>query len=95
MIIWRGWGLLAAVIMGATILAVIAVHDGLKIRSIWVAIVIILAGGVINWFVGRALNRPHEQAGKKLWQRHCLFFVPMEWWSAAFVLFAFYMLSVR
>jgi len=43
------------------------------------------AGCVVTWLVGRAFNRPLEEAGVPFSQRHSFFFIPIEWWSVPYV----------
>ena len=90
MIVWRGWGLLPVVI-AALALAAMMTLDEFRLRSHWIQGAPAFAAAVANWFVGRAFNRPLEQAGIGYWKRHWLLFIQMEWWSVFFVYIGFNM----
>jgi hypothetical protein len=59
----------------------------LKIPLEWFYPAAMIAAGLVNWFIGRSLNRPLEQAGIGYWKRHWFMFIQMEWWSAVFIVF--------
>ena len=95
MVVWRGWGPLVVVILVATGLVNIGAQALImgplgpgKFNPI-VLLATLAAGCAATWFVGRAFNRPLEEAGVSFSRRHSFFFIPIEWWSVPYaVLFA-------
>jgi hypothetical protein len=95
MVVWRGWGLLtvgiaAAALAVAELTAGAADPAGLRARLG----AVLLVGAAANLWLGRRLNtRPARvmidtRAARRVLvrPRNDLLFVPMEYWSAAFVL---------
>ena len=97
MIIWSGWGMLAALITAAALfgsvlidpaLAKIGVPPPTGVVLIW------LAAAVLNWIVGTPLNnRPARElvdprTGQlvTLRSRHTLFWIPMQYYSVLMLL---------
>jgi hypothetical protein len=105
MIVWRGWGILtlviAAVSLGLVGMMTPVPQDAWTFR--WHAAVALLIGAVVNFFVGWQLNRRSGRlhidgvTGLRFKQRtrHDLFFIPIEYWTVAFVLGAAAMLLAR
>jgi hypothetical protein len=110
MIVWRGWGILSVAIavlaMAAVQLATGQLEIGMR-SDPWAlrwhtAIALVIAASV-NFWAGRRLNRRRGRVaidattGRRfaLRGRHDLFFIPMEYWSIAFVLGAAGLLLVR
>src|SRR5262245_55345754 len=96
MIVWRGWGILslviAAVALGFAGMTLPVPQDAWAFR--WHAAVALLIGGGVNsvvaWQLNRGSGRVHIDGvtGLRVRQRtrHDLFFIPIEYWTAAFVL---------
>jgi hypothetical protein len=102
MIIWKGWGFLSVVIaaafffafgyLGHLIIGESPHRNGVQYGA---AVGLVIAA-VVNWFVGRSLNRGNRTAGANVFSRHSLFFVSMEYWSIAMVLGSItFLLSAR
>jgi hypothetical protein len=88
MIIWKGWGFLSVIIaiVGAIIGGLIAEQIGGPTsfrRGMAFGFVV---AAVANWFIGRALNQSRREGGAGVFNRHSLFFMPMEW-SSGLMLF--------
>ena len=101
MVVWSGLGILAAVFAALGAAAGIALVDstgglgyGLS-EEVGFALGLIIAA-VVNWFVGVRLNRRPGRhmvdvdTGERiiLRRRHRLFWVPMQYWSVAMLVFA-------
>jgi hypothetical protein len=95
MIVWRGWGLLTVAIAVAALAAVdmtTGPADAWSFRAKVAAVLLI--GAAMNLWLGRRLNAAparvliDKATARRIVvrPRHDLFFVPMEWWSAAFAL---------
>lgn len=96
MIVWRGWGILTVAIAVAAFAAVelttAGPSDAWSFRA-RVAVALMI-GAAMNLWVGRRLNTAPARvlidvkAARRIVvrPRHDLFFVPMEYWSAAFAL---------
>ena len=101
MLIWRGWGILTIAIVALVGGAVVVISNALLAgtgRYMGLALVAgLLAAAVVNWFVGKRLNRGparelvDEATGERLVLRrsHDLFFIPMQWWSVLLIAVAF------
>lgn len=101
MIIWRGWGILAALIPAAFFI-LFAVVFGIGAKGTFLAspTLMIPASGVCSavvvWWLGRKLNSAstRELVDPKTGQRvllrndHSLFWIPMQWWAIPIVLLA-------
>ena len=101
MVVWSGWGILAVVFAALGAIAGIALVDGTGglgygvSEEVGFALGLIVAAAV-NWFVCVWLNRrPGRQmvdvdTGERiiLRRRHRLFWVPMQYWSVAMLVFA-------
>jgi hypothetical protein len=91
MVVWTGWGILAALIwvagLGLTQIAVNALQGpGYYTANFWPKVVAGIVPAPFIWFVGRAMNgSPHSEARQKDGPRHTLFWVPMEYWSFLFI----------
>lgn len=79
MIVWQGWGVLTLVIAGGTLALTGALFNSVIPTAYGLPLGLVVAA-VANWFIGRWLNR-----GKA---RHKLFWIAMEWWSIALLVFA-------
>ena len=100
MVIWRGWGILTipiVILIGGLVVAVLNNLLGGTGRYAGLALTAgLLAAAVVNWFVGRHLNRTPARelvdpaTGERVVIRrsHDLFFVPMQWWSVLLVVAA-------
>jgi hypothetical protein len=95
MIVWRGWGILTVAIAVAALAAVdmtAGPSDAWGFRAKVAAALMI--GAAMNLWLGRRLNTAparvliDKAAARRIMvrPRHDLFFVPMEYWSAAFAL---------
>jgi len=92
MIVWKGWGILSVLVAAATFFAGAYIGDALigsaphssGVR--YGAAFGLAIGAVVNWFIGRSLNQPKREAAAGVFNRHSLFFVPMEYWSIALLL---------
>jgi hypothetical protein len=113
MIIWSGWGFLAAVIgFGCLLLTEYSVEAAMQDEQYyqnhgWPKFVGFVVAAVVVWPVGRALNR--YQPGRELIDAntgervvlpasgggHTLFFVPMEYWAALFVVIGLVFLVIE
>ena len=101
MVVWSGLGLLTVVFAALGAVAGIALVDGTGglgyglSEEVGFALGLAIAAAV-NWFVGAQLNRrPGRQmvdidTGERiiLRRRHRLFWVPMQYWSVAMLVFA-------
>lgn len=97
MIIWKGWGFLSILIALAgavigTIMTGLFDHGG-RSQALGIALGLVMAA-VANWFVGRALNRSRREGNAGAFNRHSLFFMPMEWFSAAMLVGAIFVFVV-
>jgi hypothetical protein len=78
-IIWRGWGLLAIAALAAP-LAVCAARTAMPAGAVPVlAGLALVAAGAGCWACGRRWNRGAA--------RHSLYFVPLQFWGLAYVVF--------
>ncbi|ONG51801.1 hypothetical protein BKE38_15660 [Pseudoroseomonas deserti] len=102
MIIWQGWGILTVLILGgvpaagmAALFAVLGPKPAPLTFSI-VVMLMVLLGGLANWWVGRRLNGGpgreliDARTGQRviLRPRHSLFWIPMQYWSVLSLLAA-------
>ena len=89
--IWRGWGFLTIPLIGVVIFAALWVTEALQLSD-WAKIfefaAIFLVAGLLNWKLGRFLNRTGLPGA-----RHDLFFIRMEYWSVPVFLFAVVLLA--
>ncbi|WP_254412196.1 hypothetical protein [Dyadobacter diqingensis] len=92
MIVWSGFGFLTPIICVLCILLGNSVIPGIPYH---LSIAFILAA-VINWFAGKKVNGGRsrvlkdEQTGEvfELKHRSTFFWLAMEWWSVALIVFA-------
>lgn len=99
-IIWRGWGVLAAVLGFAGLLGAQFLVDAIAGSGTYSDDPTLFAGpgiaiaGVVTFLLGRWLNDPSrgrvlvdKQTGEEINDRprNDLFFIPMEFWGIAFV----------
>jgi xanthine/uracil permease len=85
MVIWKGWGILSLLLAVAGVFAGVALGGGVfGSREVGRYAVVggLVVAAVANWFVGRSLNQSRRDANASALNRHSLFFIPMEWWSA-------------
>ena len=97
MIIWRGWGILAAVIVLVALIGMELVAEALQgsgayqeETALWAGLGLLLAGAVI-YPLGRRLNGAEgrvmvdKQTGQEVVIKpvHSLFFIRMEYWGLA------------
>jgi len=85
MIIWRGYGWLTLVFIGVLIACMAtsaSVFGSAGKVLLFVFPVIFIVG---NAWVGRRLNASLEAQGIPFFKRHSLFWIPMEWWSGAYL----------
>ena len=94
-IIWRGWGILAALIPIAMLLFAALVGEALVGADVysrsyggWFSLLAVLAASATIWSLGRRLNREARvfidaETGARLAVRpnHSLFFIRLEYWS--------------
>jgi len=91
MVIWTGWGILAALIWGAFLGLTQLLIDGIYGRGfytahMWPKIIASALPAPTIWFVGRAMNgNPDSERRLEYGPRHTLFFIPMEWWGPIFL----------
>lgn len=100
MIIWRGWGIAAALLGFAGLLGAQLLVDAIGGRGTYSENSTLYAGpgvavgGMVTFFLGRWLNHPSrgrvlvdKQTGEEINDkpRNDLFFIPMELWGIAFV----------
>jgi membrane protein YqaA with SNARE-associated domain len=84
MVIWNGWGVLGFLLFALAWTAADSLQSHvLKPYGSYGAAAVLLLGGIANWFIGEALNRPLHTARWR--DRHSLFWIPMEWWSLVFI----------
>jgi hypothetical protein len=94
MIFWKGWGILALLIGAAGFFGGILLGDALfrRTQNVQVTYLVgaaaLLVAATVNWFAGRALNRTRREAGASAFNRHSLFWIPMEWWSVPMLIMA-------
>jgi hypothetical protein len=96
MVVWRGWGILTvAIAIGALIAVELTTTGPADAWSFRARVATaLLVGAAMNLWLGRRLNNApariliDTRAARRivLRPRHDLFFVPMEYWSAAFAL---------
>jgi len=89
MIVWSGWGFLAAVIaIAGAVVGQLVLGDRYGIGLGF------LLAAIVNFLLGRKLNDSSkdqivvdEKTGERmaLKRRSTLFFIPMEWWSILMV----------
>jgi hypothetical protein len=89
-VVWTGWGILAALIWAAGLWGTQIVVDqvfqqGFYTAHIWPKIVGSSVSAPINWFVGRAMNGSLGDGRRVHGARHTLFWIPMEYWSPIFI----------
>ena len=97
MVIWRGWGILAAVIVLLALIAMELVAEAVQgsgayqeETALWAGLGLLLAGAVI-YPLGRRLNGGEgrvmvdKQTGQEvvIKSTHSLFFIRMEYWGLA------------
>ena len=97
MVIWRGWGILAAVIVLLALIAMELVAEAIQgsgayqeDTELWAGLGLLLAGAVI-YPLGRRLNGGEgrvmvdKQTGQEVVIKsiHSLFFIRMEYWGLA------------
>jgi len=96
MIVWQGFGVLAALIP-LIFIGVIGALDQSKILGYGIELALILSAIAI-WFIGKNLNSkqgkilidPETNATVEIKNKHTLFWMPMEWFAAVIVVFAIY-----
>jgi hypothetical protein len=96
MVMWRGWGILTlAIALGALAAVELTTTGPADAWSFRTRIVTaLLVGAAMNLWLGRKLNSApariliDTKAARRIVvrPRHDLFYVPMEYWSAAFAL---------
>ncbi len=95
MIVWRGWGILTLAIAVAALAAVELTAGPADAWAFRVQVAVaLLVAAAMNLWLGRRLNAQPARvlidaaAARRIVvrPRHDLFFVPMEYWSAAFAL---------
>ena len=85
MLFWRGLGVITVVLFGAAVGIIGFLHGPLSIQNRYLSNGILIAAGALNWFIGRNANSELENEPS---QRHSLFWIPMEWWTVVFVVWA-------
>jgi hypothetical protein len=95
MVVWRGWGILTVAIAVGVLAAVALTTGPADVGSFRTRLVsALLIGAAMNLWLARRLNAGparvliDTKAVRRIVvrPRHDLFFVPMEYWSAAFAL---------
>jgi hypothetical protein len=106
MLIWRGWGILAALIPFLALVVVQLVVNALlgpgtyTRNSDWFSPIALLVGAAVLWPLGRRLNGGSgrtlvdPQTGQQVVLRrdHSLFFVKIEYWAVILAVVALIML---
>jgi hypothetical protein len=85
MIIWKGWGILSLLLAVVGVLGGVALGGGVfgsREAGRYAVVAGLVVAAAVNWFIGRSLNQPRGDANAGVLNRHSLFFIPMEWWSA-------------
>ena len=91
MVIWTGWGILAALIWAAGLFLTQLIVDsafgqGYYTANAWPKILACAIPAPVIWAVGRYMNgSPDSEERRNQGARHTLFFVPMEYWAAIFL----------
>src|SRR6476620_9646102 len=99
-IIWRGCGILAPVIAGATLVASVFIS-----KSVLVMGGGMLLGALAIWFIGVFFEKHAERNAKQLVdpktnqpvllkKSHDCFFIPLKWCSIPVALFAFFLIWI-
>jgi len=104
-IIWRGWGILVAVIAFLGLLAGQLVGTaifgpvGYEQNATWLVSLGLLVAAVVLWPIGRRMNSGgrvlvDKATGQEviLKPRHSLFFIPVQFWSPILAVIAVIML---
>jgi hypothetical protein len=95
MIVWQGYGLLSLiffVVGGASGILIGTKFLELDGPGVLAAVAVgIVVASLVNWFVGRALNKRSDN--RKALNGHSMFLVPMEWWSLGMIAVAVYLLA--
>lgn len=80
LLIWRGWGILGAVVPFALFLGAILLADALKLPLAAMGALVLVAGifttGLL-WTLGKRLNAQART-------NHSLFFIPLQWCGVVF-----------
>lgn len=95
LIIWSGWGILAALIGVGCFVIMVSIQRVFAVKDPHVPIIVTaLIAAAACWYVGRWLNHPararilidkatNREAG---WlQRHTLFWIPLQYWALAYI----------
>ncbi|MGF1481933.1 MAG: hypothetical protein ACFB4I_21045 [Cyanophyceae cyanobacterium] len=94
-IVWRGWGILAAIIPGMAVILMQLLAESLggagayQQNKEWLFAVGLLLSAPIVWFLGRRLNRGQprrlvdQTTGESVifQKRHSMFFIKFEYWA--------------
>jgi hypothetical protein len=96
MIVWQGFGFLAALIP-IIFIGVIGAIDETHTMTYGFEMALILSA-VAVWFVGKKLNSkqgkilidPETNAPVEIKNKHTLFWIPMEWFAVVIAAFAIY-----
>ena len=80
LLLWRGGGILAPIIIVVAVLAVELV-GGSSTNATALNVVGLLLGAVAVWFLGRTMNRRDNGV-------HTFLFIPMEYWAFVAVVLA-------
>ncbi|RRB02835.1 hypothetical protein [Larkinella rosea] len=92
MIVWSGLGFLSAVI----VIVCTAIFNSVLTSVSYHTSIGLVVAAAINWWVGTNLNSGEgrllkdEETGEmiRFKRNHTLFWIPMQWWSVAFLLLA-------
>lgn len=110
MIIWRGFGILALVIViitfaiGGELCRVISQNNNYYQQHSWPVTISLILAGIICWFLGKYLNRPQngrvyidKESGKEVQLRkvHTLFFIKIEYWGIIYAIFGLMYLFMK
>lgn len=108
-IVWRGWGILAPLILVGITMLVTSLADSLTAslnyadHHRWIYTIGALLGAAACWFIGIKLNRRpgriviDEKTGARIELRktHSCFFIPFEAWAAIGVIASIVTLFIK
>lgn len=91
MVIWTGWGILAALIWVFILAVTQGVLDGTwepgyYKANLWPKLAVAAVTAPVIWIVGRQMNRRSEDDIIGSAPKHTLFFIPMEYWGPLFAI---------